>query len=155
MKILFVTALVFFPVVASASVAVNAGAIEIVGVPNIAHYGVYPYVGLSTTLEYKKVFIIPGLSVGMSPEFNRWGLVATAIVDIPMNDYLGLDTVLAVLHDQDGSHWGSASYYGEIGYGISLTLGKLILSPSVSLAVPFSSGGGWSVVPGLNVSYNL
>lgn len=132
--------------------AVNAGAIEVMAIPDGIHLGAYPYLGGSLVFPTKEITFVPGLSVEWSPEFNRWGFVANLVLDRPLNDKIGLDLNLALTHDQEGSKWDEAAFLFGFGPGVSVFLGPLTISPSFcffrGLNVP-----GWSFVPGVNISY--
>ncbi|MBI5077040.1 hypothetical protein HZB94_01525 [Candidatus Falkowbacteria bacterium] len=132
--------------------AVNAGAIEVMAIPDEIHLGAYPYLGGSLVIPTKEVTLVPGLSVEWSPEFNRWGFVANLVLDRPLNDRIGLDLNLALTHDQEGNKWDEAVFLLGFGPGASIFLGQWTISPSFcffrGLNVP-----GWTFVPGVNISY--
>ena len=155
MRVFALALVLLMPITASAtSLGLNAGAIEVVGLEDGVHYGVYPYAGLSLALETEYALVIPGVGVEWAPEFGRWGFVGTLVADFPVLDWLGADVLLTFIHDQHNNEWSEALYYFGLGGGVTFVFGQLTVSPSVSVFAPLN-GSGWSFVPGLNVGYSL
>ena len=132
--------------------ALNAGAIEAVAIPDGIHLGAYPYLGGSIVISTKYATLIPGLSVEWAPEFNRWGFVANLVIDRALNGYIGLDWNLALTHDQEASKWDEALFLFGFGPGVSVFLGRWTISPSICFFRGLNAPG-WSFFPGINVSY--
>ena len=135
-------------------VALNAGATEVLTVPPLAHLAVYPAVGVSLVQPLEHVTLIPGLAVEYAPETGAWGFILSLVADFALNDRLGLDLDVTLLHDQPGAHFEEAALLLGGGVGCSVFLGKWTVSPFVNvfhgLNVP-----GWSLVPGVNVAFTL
>jgi hypothetical protein len=140
--------------VIAAPIALNAGAIEVVGVPDPTHLGVYPYVGVSTLVPTEHVAIIPSLAIEWSPEFSRWGFVASVAADYSLTPRLGLDVNVTLIHDQGGGAFGDAAFFLGAGPGISVFVGRTTISPYLS-AFHGLNVSGWSIVPGVNVAVTL
>lgn len=155
MRLIVLVLTLAMPLVASAeSLVLNAGAIEVVGLEDGAHYGVYPYAGLSLALDTGYALVIPGVGVEWAPEFSRWGFVGTLVADFQVLDWLGVDVLINFIHDQETNKWSEALYYFGLGGGVTFVCGQFTVSPSVSVFAPLN-GSGWSFVPGLNVGYSL
>ncbi len=134
--------------------ALNAGAIEVLTVPPARHLAVYPSVGVSAVKAFERVTLIPGLAAEWAPETGAWGLVGSLVADFSVNERLGLDLDVTVLHDQAGAAFGQAAFFAGAGGGGSLFFGKWTASVFVNLFHGLNVEG-WSLVPGLNVAYAL
>jgi hypothetical protein len=143
-----------FSVMVAGSLAANVGAIEVVGVPDITHLGVYPYVGASLVIPGKAVTLIPGLSIEWSPDQARWGFVASGTGDIALTPHLGFDVNVSLIHDQSGASFGDAIFLVGAGPGVSIFVGTYTISPYVSLFKGINASG-WALVPGVNASMSL
>ncbi len=130
-------------------VAVNAGAVEVVGLPGRQHIGFYPYLGLSLAFALPKLTLIPELTVEASPDSARWGFVATLVADFAVARRLGIDVDVTLLHDQSGADFGAAELLLGAGAGFSLFVGSWAISPYVNVFRDLSVAG-WALVPGLN-----
>jgi hypothetical protein len=135
-------------------VGLNAGTVEVVGLPDGNHLGFYPYVGVSLTKAWKRVALIPSLAVELAPENRHWGFVGALTVDFPVAKHLGLDVDAVLLHDQPGVDFRAAELLVGAGGGCSIFLGRWTLSLYVNafydLVVP-----GWAIVPGVNLAFTL
>jgi hypothetical protein len=140
--------------VRAADPAVNAGAIEVIGFPGPEHLGVYPYLAFSLTFPLGTVNLIPALGVEASPDVRRWGFAGTFTADFPVSDRLGVDAIAGVIHDQDGLAFRDAIFLAGLGGGVSITAGHLVVSPSI-MAFKGINVSGWSLVPGLNLSWGF
>jgi len=143
-----------FSVAVAGSLAVNVGAIEVVGVPDGTHLGVYPSVGASLVLPGDDVTLIPGLSIEWSPDQARWGFVASGTADIALTPRLGFDINVSLIHDQAGSGFGDSIFLVGAGPGVSIFAGRYTFSPYVSLFKGLNVSG-WSLVPGFNAAITL
>ncbi len=141
-------------VVVSGSLAVNVGAIEVVGVPDGTHLGVYPYVGASLVIPGEDVTLIPALSIEWSPDQARWGFVASGTADLALTPRLGFDINVSLIHDQAGAGFGDAIYLVGAGPGVSIFAGRYTFSPYVSVFKGLNVSG-WSLVPGFNAAISL
>jgi hypothetical protein len=65
----------------AADLAVNAGALEVVGLPKPQHQGLYPNVGVSVAVPGKNVTWIAALSIEWSFDQGRGGLVLVGTAD--------------------------------------------------------------------------
>jgi hypothetical protein len=132
--------------------AINVGAVEVVTIPERAHFGLYPYLGLSLAFALPRVTLIPELAVEAAPESGRWGLVASLVADFAVHRRLGLDVGVVILHDQPGGDVHAAEFLVGAGVGFSIFAGHWTASPYVNafrdLSVP-----GWALVPGINLAF--
>src|SRR4051812_38356268 len=131
--------------------AVNTGFVEVVLIPERAHLGLYPYIGLSLAFVLPRVTLIPELTVEASPDAGRWGFVATLVADFAVHRRIGLDVDVTILHDQPGGDFGAAEFLVGAGGGFSIFVGTWTLSPYVNVFRDLSVAG-WAVVPGLNLA---
>jgi hypothetical protein len=146
-------AVLLLPVSAAAQTwAVNAGAIDVIGLQPTAQLGFYPAVGISAAFTRTPFALIPSLSLEGSPDARRWGGVLALTGDYALTGSLGLDLNLALIHDQAGFAFGEALYFLGAGPGVSLYFGRWTLSFWVD-AFHGLNVDGWSVVPGFNVGY--
>ena len=135
----------------AADFAVNTGFVEVVLIPERAHFGFYPYLGLSLAFPLPRVTLIPELSIEASPDAGRWGFVATLVADFAVHRRLGLDVDVTILHDQPGGDFGAAEFLLGVGGGFSVFVGSWTISPYVNVFRDLSVAG-WAVVPGLNLA---
>ncbi len=142
------------PTAVAADVALNAGVLEVAGLPGPTHLGLYPNVAVSLAVPAGPLTVIPSLGVEWAPELGRGGLVATVTADWALNSRVGLDLQLALIHDMPGLDFGRSELFGGGGVGCSLFFGRLAVSPFVALFVGLGSGG-LSLVPGLNLAWTL
>ena len=149
-----VLALLIASTARAADFAVNAGALEVVGLPP-QHLGLYLYAGGSAAFVSEHAALVPGLSFEVAPENGRLGLVATVVADYPVASGLGLDAQLALIHDQQGFDFKTAVFFAGAGAGVSFFLGKFTVSPFVNLFVELDATRALSLVPGVNVAYAL
>lgn len=136
---------------AAFDVAVNAGAVEVLAVPDRQHVGLYPYLGISLVFPSGKVALIPSLSIEAAPESGRWGFVWSLVADFPVHERLGLDVDVTLIHDQSGTDLGSAELLLGAGVGFSVFWGRWTISPYVN-AFRDLSVDAWALVPGLNLA---
>jgi hypothetical protein len=129
--------------------AVNAGAVEVVTLPDRQHVGFYPYVGFSFVFPFRRVALIPSLTVEAAPETGHWGFVGSLVADFPVHPRLGLDVDVTLLHDQFGGDFRSSEFFLGAGVGFSLFVGNWTISPYTNIFRDLSADG-WAIVPGLN-----
>jgi hypothetical protein len=135
-------------------VAVNAGAVEVVGLPGRNQVGLYPYFGVSLAFVLPKVTLIPELTVEASPDAARWGFVLTLVADFAVHKRIGIDVDVTLLHDQPGADFGAAEFLLGAGGGFSIFLGHWTVSPYLNVFRDLSIAG-WALVPGLNLAFTL
>lgn len=140
--------------VVAGSLAANIGVIEVVGVPETSHLGIYPYVGVSYVIPGEDITLIPALAIEWSPDESRWGFVLTGTGDIALTPRLGFDINVSVIHDQSGTDFGDAIYLVGAGPGISIFAGRYTFSSYVSVFKGINVSG-WSLVPGFNAAITL
>jgi hypothetical protein len=132
--------------------AINIGAIEAIAVPNGQHLGAYPYAAMSVAVSVRRATLIPRLGIEYSPDTSRWGLVTTLVLDLPVSERLGIDLIASAIHDQEGTRLRDATFLLGGGVGVSVTTSRFVVSPSLCVYGSLDAGG-WSVVPGVNISY--
>lgn len=133
----------------AADVAFNVGAVEVVGIPNREQVGFYPYLGVSLVFSVPHAALIPSLSIEAAPDTGRWGFVAALVADFPVQQRLGLDVGVTLLHDQAGDAWSAAELLVGAGGGFSVYLGRWTISPFVNVFRDLMVDA-WVVVPGIN-----
>ena len=138
----------------AADLALNVGALEVVGLPGPKHLGLYPSVGLSAALEGPGITLIPALAIEWAPDEGRAGLVATLTADFAVRDWLGLDLGVVAVQDQPGARVSESAFYAGAGPGCSLLLGQWTISAYVNVLLALASGSV-SLAPGLNVARTL
>jgi hypothetical protein len=136
----------------AADLAVNAGVLEVVTLPEPAHGGFYPSVGVSLVFPLGPVTLIPSLALEWAFELGRGGLVLGFTADFPLGPRLGFDLNVTLLHDQPGLDIARSAFFLGAGPGLSIFLGAWTISPFVS-AFAGLSAGGWSLAPGVNVAW--
>ncbi len=131
--------------------ALNVGAIEVVGVPSMAHTGFYPYAAISLVSPDNEIILIPSLGIEWSPESNRWGFVSALTIDFPVTSRIGVDITSVFIHDQSGQDWKNALYFLGVGPGLSVSLNRWVVSSNVCLFRALNSSD-WVLVPGINLA---
>ncbi|HEY1587245.1 MAG TPA: hypothetical protein VGH63_16230 [Polyangia bacterium] len=131
--------------------AVNAGAVEVVTLPERQHAGFYPYLGVSLIFPFSKLALIPSLTVEAAPDIGHWGFVWSLVADFPVHARLGIDADVTLLHDQTGSDVRHAELFLGAGVGFSIFLGRWTISPYCNIFRDLSADG-WAIVPGFNLA---
>lgn len=134
--------------------AANAGLLEVVALPGPTHAGLYPNVGVSALVPWKKLMLIPSLSVEWAPENSHAGLVFVFDADYALNDLVGLDAQVLLLHDQPGLKFDQSAFFAGVGVGCSFFLGSITLSPFLDVTTQLGAGG-LALVPGANAALAL
>ncbi|MBI4433171.1 hypothetical protein HY632_00205 [Candidatus Uhrbacteria bacterium] len=148
----------FIPTRAAAQdLGLNIWAMEFAGVaPSVSHIGAYPGLGVSLTFPLDGVSLSPGVGIELAPDTGYWGFMATLAADFPMNDAIGIDAVVAFMHDQLGSAFGDATYYVGAGGGISWFItNQWTLSPNTLVYLALNNGPIWAIAPGANLWYGF
>lgn len=138
----------------AADVALNAGVLEVAGLPGPVHVGLYPNVAVSVAVPAGPVTLIPSLGVEWAPELGRGGFVAVVTADLALNTRVGLDVELALIQDMPGLAFAKSDLFAGGGVGCSLFFGRLTVSPFVAFFLGLVTPG-LSLVPGVNVAWTL
>jgi hypothetical protein len=135
---------------------INLGASEILLLPDVEHYAVYGYVAvtLPINVEWQELYVIPGLGFEIAPEVERGGFTGYLTLERALSPRVAGDLLLVVVHDQERLDGDSAVFSFGVGLGVSIALGELSLSPSISAYRPFDASD-WSLAPTMNVSHSL
>jgi hypothetical protein len=131
--------------------AVDAGAVEVITLPERQHAGFYPSLGVSLVFPFSKLALIPGLSVEGAPDIGHWGFVWSLVADFPVQARLGLDADVTLIHDQAGSDYRHAALFLGAGVGFSIFLGRWTISPYCNIFRDLTADG-WAIVPGFNLA---
>lgn len=137
----------------AADVSLNVGALEVVALPP-AHAGFYPYIGGAMAFPAGPFTAVTSLSLEVSFDQGRGGLVALASLDYAFTKALGVDVFVALIHDQPRLSFSESLFFLGGGPGLSIFLGRWTLSPFLGLFAGLNAPG-WSLVPGLNVSWTV
>ena len=134
----------------------NLGASEVRTLPGGEHYGVYAYVAVTFPFDVhaQELYLIPGFGFELTPEHERGGLVGYLTLERVLSARVAGDLILTLVHDQHRLDWDDAVFSLGVGLGVSVTVGKLVLSPSCSVYRTIGSPD-WSVAPVLNVAFEL
>ncbi len=135
---------------------INLGVSEIVVIPDPQHYAIYGYVAITlpVALEWQQLYLIPGLGFEYAPEVERGGLVGYLTLERSLSEKVAGDFVVTLAHDQPGLSLDEAVYSLGVGLGVSITLGSVVLSPSLSV-YRVVDAPSWSLAPTLNLSRAL
>ena len=158
-KIACLALLLFAQPAVAADVAVNAGTLQVLSLPDSDDLGLYGYVGGSLIDPLNDdLTLIYGLSVEFAPDIEgdaHWGFVGTFIGSYAIGAASTLDGIVTVIHDQVGGEFGDAVFFGGLGIGYTHLLGKFSISPSVSAYYGLGNDLGASYGPLLNIAYVL
>jgi hypothetical protein len=138
----------------AADVALNAGVLEVAGLPGPVHVGLYPNVAVSVAVPAGPVTLIPSLGLEWAPALGRGGFVAVVTADWALHPRVGLDVMLALIHDMPGLAFARSDLFAGGGVGCSLFFGRLTVSPFVALFAGLVTPG-LSLVPGVNLAWTL
>jgi hypothetical protein len=127
----------------------NFGVNEVISLPSPHHVGVYPYAAASLLFVLDWFMVAPSFGVEWSPELRRWGLVGGLMADFSVNDWIGVDVQVRLIHDQAGNDWTHADYLLGGGAGVSFYFGTAIISPSFNLFRALTAPS-WNLVPTVN-----
>lgn len=135
-------------------IGANVGVIHVRSLPDGATVGTYPYVAASLAIPMPRVTLLPSLGIEWAPDVNRWGFVGSLVADYRLNEAIGLDLSMTLIHDQDTAKFSDAILLLGGGFGISFFVKQWTFSPSVSFFHGLNVAG-WSLVPGLNMAYTF
>ena len=135
------------------TLAVNVGAIDVVGLPP-QHLGFYPYAGVSLAVASGPLTFIPAVALEYSPDQSRWGAVLTLTLDYSVAEWMGVDLNLGLIHDMAAFDFAASAFFLGGGPGVTFLFGKLSVSPGVNLFRGLNVPG-WALVPALNVGYSF
>jgi len=133
---------------------IGLGVSEVASVPDVSHYGVYGYAGVTLPIELGTVWLIPGLGVEVCPEQGTGGGVGSLTLERSIMATVAADLIISAVHDQPGLSWSDAVFSLGAGGGVSLTRGAFVVSPSVTVFRVVDSPA-WSVAPAIAVSHEL
>lgn len=122
------------------------------------HLGVYGALEVGYIWALSPRFaLIPSAGLAFAPDTHAWGGIAKLTAEWHISDYVGLDLIASVMHDQPGLHWSHAELFAGVGPGVSLFLahGRLIVSASVLFMHNVANGSGGVVVPALLVGWKI
>ncbi|MBL90490.1 MAG: hypothetical protein CMH56_01570 [Myxococcales bacterium] len=121
----------------------------------VEHMAFYPGLSLSLTYEAGPWALSPSLGLEWAADAAYWGLMAMLYADHPINDHLGLDIILAVMHDQMGNDWTNAEVFVGAGTGISWFIhDRAVLTPNVLVYYGLRTNT-WALAPGVNLWVSL
>ena len=121
----------------------------------IEHMALYPGMSFSLTYETGGWMVSPSLGAEWAADGEFWGLMAMLYVDRPLNRHLGVDIIIAAMHDQLGDDWSNAEAFLGVGGGVSWFIHKrLTLTPNVLLYYGVRSKA-WALGPGVNLWVSL
>ncbi len=140
------------------TLAVNVGAIDVVGLPP-QHLGFYPYAGVSVAFSSGPLSFIPAVALEFSPDQTRWGAVLTLTFDYSIKSWMGVDLNLGLIHDMEAFNFAGPAFASSVfflggGPGVTFLFGKWSVSPGVNLFHGLNVPG-WALVPALNVGYSF
>jgi hypothetical protein len=133
----------------------NAGASEVVIVPDATHYAVYGYVAITVPFDtgWHGIYVIPGLGFELAPEVERGGFTGYLTAEKSVSGSVAADLIVTFVHDQSGVSSDDAVFSVGLGVGVSIVMGRAALSPSLSMYRTLDDAAGWSLAPTLNVAY--
>ena len=121
----------------------------------IEHMAFYPGMSLSLTYETGGWLLSPSLGAEWAADDEFWGLMAMLYADRPLNRHLGVDIIIAAMHDQLGDDWANAEAFLGVGGGVSWFIHKRVtLTPNVLLYYGVRSNT-WALGPGVNLWVSL
>ena len=118
---------------------------------NVDHMAFYPGMSLSLTYEVGGWALSPSLGAEWAADAEFWGLMAMLYADQPLNKYLGVDIILAAMHDQVGDDWTNAEYFLGAGGGLTwFANDRVALTPNVLIYYGLRTKT-WALAPGVNL----
>lgn len=122
------------------------------------HLGIYGTVDIAYLWAISERFaLLPAWGLAFAPDTNAWGCMFKLTAEFHLNDYVGLDLVAAVMHDQPGLQWSHAEMFAGVGPGVSVFLrgGRLILTAFVLFMHNVSHGHGGVIAPSFAVGWKI
>lgn len=122
------------------------------------HLGVYGAIEAGYLWAISPRFaLVPSIGIAFAPDTHAWGGITKLTAEWHISDYVGLDLIASVMHDQPGLHWSHAELFVGLGPGVSIFLahGKLIVSASVLFMHNVANGSGGVVVPSLLLGWKI
>ena len=121
----------------------------------VEHMAVYPGMSLSLTYEVGAWALSPSLGAEWAADGEFWGLMAMLYADHPLNKHMGVDIILAAMHDQVGDEWVDAEVFVGAGGGLTWFVNSRVgLTPNV-LAYYGVRTNTWALGPGVNLWVSL
>ena len=122
---------------------------------SIEHMAFYPGLSASLTFETGRWLLSPSLGVEWSADGEFWGLMAMLYADRPLNQHIGVDIIVAAMHDQLSDDWTNAEFFLGAGGGLSWFIHKRVaLTPNI-LCYYGVRTDSWALAPGLNLWVSL
>lgn len=120
-----------------------------------ANLGDYGSVAAWRSSTVGPLMLSPSLAAEYAPKTKFWGLMLGANLDYPVHERVGLDFMVWIWNDLNGTDFANAAYYAGGGPGASIFLGKWTLSPYVNFYRGFHGGVPWVIAPGVGVGYSF
>ena len=121
----------------------------------VDHMAVYPGMSLSLTFEAGPWALSPSLGAEWAADGEFWGMMAMLYADHPLNTHLGIDIIVAAMHDQTGDDWANAEYFIGAGGGLTWFVNQRVgLTPNI-LAYYGLRTNTWALGPGVNLWVSL
>tara|TARA_A100001015_G_C14957681_1_gene699492 strand:- start:936 stop:1301 length:366 start_codon:yes stop_codon:yes gene_type:complete len=115
----------------------------------------YPGMSLSLTIETNGWALSPSLGAEWTADGEFWGLMAMLYADHPLNKDLGVDIILAAMHDQVGGDWANAEYFMGAGGGLTWFANERVaLTPNILVYYGLRTKT-WALAPGVNLWVSL
>jgi hypothetical protein len=132
----------------------NAGAAEVLLLPDATHYAVYGYVAITVPIDtgWHGLYVIPGVGFELAPEVGRGGFTGYLTAEKVLSTRVAADFIVTFVHDQSGLSSDDAVFSVGVGGGVSIAIGRAALSPSLSMYRTVDAAD-WSLAPTLNVAY--
>ena len=122
---------------------------------SVDHMAFYPGMSLSLTFEVGEWALSPSLGAEWAADGDFWGFMAMLYADYPINDHIGIDIILAGMHDQVRGDWANAEFFVGAGVGISWFINdRVVLTPNVLMYYGVRTDT-WALAPGLNLWVSL
>ena len=121
----------------------------------VKHMAFYPGMSLSLTVEAGDWAISPSLGAEWAADGEFWGLMTMLYLDRPVSPHVGLDIILAGMHDQVGNDWANAEFFVGAGGGLTwYTNDRVALTPNVLVYYGVRTNT-WALAPGVNLWVSL
>ena len=98
--------------------------------------------------------MIPGLGLEVCPETGRGGAIGATTLERGVSERVAADVFVSLIHDQPGLSWSESTFALGVGGGVSITVGSVVVSPSLTLYRTLD-GPGWSLAPALGLAHQI
>jgi len=133
--------------------ALTAGLVELIGVPEPAHLGLYINVMLDVGIQLNPDWmLIPSVGIEFAPDNGHWGGTFFLIVDRYLTEVGGLtltlEPQLGLIHDAgpDGDGGFDHAYFLAGGVGLAIIAKRFMWIPQI-IASWGTQGEGWAISP--------